>query len=346
MNKLKQEIFAEGTWNGMPFTQADLTAMAQSFNSLKEYLKVPLKLGHNDEQAVTDGQPALGWVTSMEVAGGKLLAVFEDVPDIVYQAIQKKLYRTVSVEMSFDVSHKSKLYDFVITAVALLGADIPAVNVLNDLGVLMSRNSNLERGGFAAGHHASFNSVFGSIKEKPIMTPEEIAAMQAENAKLKADHAVISANFTALEITSKTEKEEAAKRFAAIEAEQKKAKVEAKRVEFTAILEDAVKAKAITPVQRETFSKVLKLDNDDSVLTLVSDDVKALFGSVKPNDTSTGRNSDGEDEGDSPDIELSQQAHAYMSKSGEKDFSRAVDIVMSGNPELARDYITYNGEVQ
>jgi hypothetical protein len=333
----------------MSFTMDDLSKMASAFNKLKDVLQVPLKLGHNDEQPVTDGQPALGWVTAMEVAGEKLVAVFEFVPDIVKKAFDKKLYRNVSVEMNFDVTHKGTPYDFVITAVALLGADIPAVNVLNDLGALMSRNSNLPRSGYAAGSQVYFSTITGNIKEEPIMTPEQIAAMQAENAKLKGDNAVLQADFTVLKTTSEVDKAAAEARFAKIEADQKKAQVDAKRIEFSAILEEAVKAKAITPVQRETYAKVLKLDNDDNVLTLEATDVKALFADAKgmPNKSTAAAGSDDDDDDDeSPDQSLVAKAHEYMAKSGEKNFSRAIDVVMAGNPELARAYIEYNGEVR
>jgi len=283
----------------------------------------------------------------MEVAGDKLVAVFEDIPDIVMQAFQKRLYRNVSVEMSFDVQHKGTLYDFVITAVALLGADIPAVNVLNDLGALMSRNSNLARGEFLAGSHASFNAVFGTIQEKSTMTPEEEAQLRLDLATAQANAITAKATFAALEASAAAEKKAADERFAAIEASQKKTSVDAKRASFTAILEDAVKAKTITPVQRETYAKVLRLDNDDHILTLDESDVKALFAaSGKPTDKDTGRTNEDEDEGDSPGTSLVGKAHEYMAKSGEKDFSRAVNIVMAGNPDLARDYLDSNGEVR
>lgn len=344
---LKQEIFAVGTWNGFPFSLNDLRKMAASFTALGEVLKVPLKLGHNDEQPVTDGQPALGWVSQMEVIGDKLVATFEDVPDIVMQAFEKKLYRSVSIELDFDVEHKGTPYDFVITAVALLGADMPAVNVLNDLAAFMSRNSNLPRGDYTAGRHLSFTTISGNRTEKTTMTPEEIAAMQAENAKLKADAITASAKFSALETSSKAEKEASDARFAAIEADQKKAKVDAARSNFTAILEKAVSEKAITPAQRESFSKILRLDDDEHVLTISEDDVKALFSADDDSNKFSKQNAkDNDDEHqDDPAQSLTEKTYAYMSKSGSTDFSASMEVVMKAEPELAREYINSNGEI-
>ena len=141
-------------------------------------LKVPLKLGHNDEQPVTDGQPALGWVTAMEVVGDKLVADFDHIPPVLMEAFDKKLYRNVSIELDFDVVHKDTAYDFVITAVALLGADMPAVNVLNDLGALMSRNCYTPQSDYSAGRGMTFSSV--SRSRGNTMTPEEEAKLRQE----------------------------------------------------------------------------------------------------------------------------------------------------------------------
>lgn len=340
MGKLKQEIFAAGKWNGFPFTQNDLRKMASAFNDLKERLKVPLKLGHNDEQPVLDGQPALGWVDSMEVVGDKLVAVFDHVPDVMMQAFDKKLYRSVSIELDFDVQYKDRFYDFVITAVALLGADMPAVNVLNDLGALMSRSSNLPQSGYAVGKQATFTSI--TLKEMSTMTPEEEAKLRQDLAKAQAENVTLSANFSALEATAKREKEEADARFAKIEADQKSEKVTAQRAKFTAILEEAVTAKSITPAQRESFSKALRLEDDDSILSLTEDVVKGMLPEKGVNfSRDTGHESEDE-EGDADDL-LSAKTHEYMAKSGEKNFSKALNVVMAGNAELAREYIHSNG---
>src|SRR5690606_25974082 len=94
-----REIFAVGKWNGLEFTEADLDDIVANFDRLKDIHKVPLKFGHNDEQPITDGQPAIGWVSRVYRKGKKLLADFSDVPSVVVEAIKKKLYRTVSVEL-------------------------------------------------------------------------------------------------------------------------------------------------------------------------------------------------------------------------------------------------------
>ena len=140
-HELEAEIFSVGTWNGDTFTQADLEEIAANFEELKDLIKPPLKLGHDEQQVLDqeDGQPALGWVKSLRVAGDKLLAVFADVPAVVMEAIKAGRYRRISSEIFFNVRHGKKKHGKALKAVALLGADLPAVNNLEDLAVLLKQ---------------------------------------------------------------------------------------------------------------------------------------------------------------------------------------------------------------
>ena len=347
--KLTQEIFATGTWNGFPFTVNDLRKMAASFVALGEFLKVPLKLGHNEDQPVTDGQPALGWVTALEVIGEKLVATFDDVPEIIFEAFEKKLYRTVSIELDFDVTHKDIKYDFVITAVALLGADMPAVNVLNDLAAFMSaaRNSDLAKRGYAASKHLTFTTITGN-RGVSTMTPDEETKLREEVAGLKADGLVNAAKFTTLETSSKADKAKFEADKEQFDKDQKKIKVDAARSVFTTLLEGAVKEKVITPAQREAYTKTLRIEDDDAVLLLKEEDVKELLGIEKDGKFTkpTGKDDGNNEHKDNPGADLSKQTFAYMAKNGEEDFSKAMFSVMRANPELHAEYIHSNGEVQ
>lgn len=348
--KLKQEILAVGTWNDIKITLSDLRNIVTTFFKFGDLVKVPLKLGHNEEQEVTDGQPALGWVTELEVIEEKLIATFEDVPEIIHKAFKKKLYRNVSVELDRDVEHKNIKYDFVLSAVALLGADIPAVNVLNDLAAFMSaaRNSDLAKHGYTAHRHVTFNTITGKNRGVSTMTPEDEVKLRQEIAELKAAGTTAAAKFTVLETSSKADKEKYEAEKEQFEKDQKKIKVDTARSVFTKLLEDAVKDKAITPAQRELFTKVLRLDDDDAVLDLKEEDVKALFDAEddkgkfsKP----SGKEGD-DDDHDDPAGELTTQTYEYMSKNGEKDFTVAMFSVMRANPELHVEYIHSNGEVK
>jgi hypothetical protein len=129
------EIFSSGTWNGDVYNERDLDAMVSAFHSLG--IKPPLKLGHDEAQkwfGQKDGAPALGWVANLRRFGKKLVADLVDVPDALHGMITSKRYRTKSAEVYWDYKDgEGRIWPRVLRAVALLGADLPAVSNLQDL---------------------------------------------------------------------------------------------------------------------------------------------------------------------------------------------------------------------
>lgn len=136
MAELKDiEIFGEGTWNGNSISSGVLEDIVSAFNATKDFVKPVLKLGHNDDQTLLkkDGLPAAGWVSNVYIRGKKLFADFVDIPEKIYELIKKKAYRKVSVEIFSGYSFDGKTYPNLLGAVALLGADMPAVMTLSDI---------------------------------------------------------------------------------------------------------------------------------------------------------------------------------------------------------------------
>lgn len=129
------EIFAVGKWNGHSITKQTLADIVDAFKSTRETVKPVLKLGHNNSQKLleADGLPAAGWVSNVYIQGNKLLADFVDIPKKIAQLIKNKSYRKVSIELFSGVSLKGKKYPNLLSAVALLGADTPAVLSLADI---------------------------------------------------------------------------------------------------------------------------------------------------------------------------------------------------------------------
>src|SRR5690606_38081169 len=133
------EIFSVGTWNGDKWTVEDLDKIVDAYNETKGTFKPYLKIGHNEEQelakeiAERDGQPAIGWISNLYRLGDKLYADFEDVPRTLFNLINKKAYRKVSVEIYLDVKIKDEKFKYMLGAVSLLGADTPAVMNLDDI---------------------------------------------------------------------------------------------------------------------------------------------------------------------------------------------------------------------
>lgn len=115
------EILKPGTWNQTKFTKDHLQKIADNFQ--EQDWEVPVKLGHDPSPSA----PAYGWVRNIRVAGEKLVADFEDVPEKVFEMIKQKMFKNVSVEVFFNMERNKKRFDRALKAVALLGAQIPAV---------------------------------------------------------------------------------------------------------------------------------------------------------------------------------------------------------------------------
>lgn len=340
MHELDAEIFAVGKWNGFEFTQNDLRMMEAAFAELGDNLRVPLKMGHNNEQPMTDGKPALGWVTKVWVAGEKLMARFTDMPTIVYEAMKKKLYRNVSIELDMDVKYKEKDFPFVLSGVALLGADIPAVNTLADLKHYLSRSA-----AFSAGRKACFTAIAGQSQTKEHkMTLEEltqkvaeltltVATFTTENATLKAEKAQLEAQVAKFTADAKAKADAEAK-----------AAVEAKRTQAKTILEDGVKSEAITPAQRETYSRVLRLDDDAAVQALDIEQVKAMIPAGKKQfSREQGRNDGGNGGAELTAPEkVAAECQAMIAKGDAKSFQEAQAVLFKRDPKLAREYVDFN----
>lgn len=126
-------IFSAGTWNNDVYHEADLDAIVAAHGQVG--FKPPLKLGHDETQplAKSDSMPALGWVTNLRRVGKTLYADFTDLPKRVWEAITRKAYDRVSAEIYWDYVESGRKFPRVLKAVALLGAEIPAVTSLQAL---------------------------------------------------------------------------------------------------------------------------------------------------------------------------------------------------------------------
>lgn len=162
------EIMSEGIWNNTRITKDVMNDVIAAFNQTKEFALPHLKLGHNDNQPLleNDGLPAAGWVTNVYIKGKKLLADFSDVPEKIYSLIMKKAYRKVSVELFQGYKFKGNTFNNLLGAVALLGADRPAMANLNDILSMYSLPDNNGVSTFTNPENAD------TIKTKITMTAE------------------------------------------------------------------------------------------------------------------------------------------------------------------------------
>src|SRR4030095_15745784 len=115
------EVFKVGKWNGEEYFEADLDAMCDAFNHVG--YRPPLKLGHSTDI----GGKAFGWVERIYRRGQILLAGLCDVPREILQAIKDRSFDTVSAEICWNLDRGGKIFKRALKAIALLGAEVPAV---------------------------------------------------------------------------------------------------------------------------------------------------------------------------------------------------------------------------
>ena len=137
------EVFSAGVWNGDEYTEQDLDAMVDAFNKTGTKIRPSLKLGHTDDQKLlqNDGLPSAGFVNKLYRKGQKLIADFVEIPKKIFDLIQNKAYSRVSSEIYWGIDiGNGETYDKLLSAVALLGSDIPAVSSLNEILALYGLN--------------------------------------------------------------------------------------------------------------------------------------------------------------------------------------------------------------
>lgn len=325
------ELFAVGEWNGMKFSLQDLQGIAASFDAMSLSGKVPLKLGHSGPDARENplSQFALGWVKKVWVAGDRLLADL-DVADKAYEWVNQGFLRHVSVELLKNVRADTRTIPWVLDAVAVLGSDQPAVGVLQ---ALMQRGQARMTGE----SRLAFTRESSTSSEKPKMTEQEIAAMQAENARLKR------------------EKDEQRQEFERKESERIKTEGNARRDKAIAAFDKAVKEDLIVPATKENFLRNAAPPEGDSrwasfdhdlVQKCIDDNPKSgakKFSRTQGKGGEGGNADDAAMEGMDASQKLAFKVNRQLEKSGgdpgdQAAYDAAVRAVFQSNPELAKSY--------
>lgn len=139
------EILKVGTFVGaaggkQTYTREDLQEFAAAHAALVEGGHYPtVYLGHNNPPgSELPEPPAVGRIVALSVKGDKLLADLTDVPGEVAALMQAKAYGTRSIEgvrLSWGraIEIAGKRYRQVLTGLALLGKNLPAVGGLADV---------------------------------------------------------------------------------------------------------------------------------------------------------------------------------------------------------------------
>lgn len=136
------EILRTGKWHGTncppdgcEFTVNELDLLVQSHNDTSGQHDSPVKLGHDKDQKLLqeDGYPSAGWIKNLHRVGERLVADFVKVPKRIADLMRAGSLAKRSVEISRNFDVAGTKHPLMLTAVALLGADLPAVNGLKDI---------------------------------------------------------------------------------------------------------------------------------------------------------------------------------------------------------------------
>lgn len=136
------EVASVGPWIGHDadgrivsdrITSDDLDALVAA--AAEAVVDIPLKLGHDTNQTLlqADGYPAAGWVKGLRRSGDFVLADLCDVPAVIGDLVRIGGYRKRSAEITWNARFGNRVYPVMLTAVALLGSDLPAVHNLRDI---------------------------------------------------------------------------------------------------------------------------------------------------------------------------------------------------------------------
>ncbi len=344
----EKEIFRAGTWTDnsgktKTYTTADIETMVEAFNNKVMPDGVPLKLGHSKNQKLlqADGYPAAGWVKELKKIGDRLVAVFSNVPKKIREFIENKSYRNVSCELIHDFNKDGKIWPKVLTAVSLLGEDMPAVEGLGDFRQLFFQSAGNEILFFSSDEKGNLSEYILNEEEKNDMDELKEKELNDKIVELQKTIASQTEQISAFEKSVKEEKAKLKK--SEIETMLSKLKSEGK---VSPVLSEkvAVILEAIESEQVVKFSKEGK-DEEVSLYSLVKDFlenlpvnpmfVSATTGTQKTDDKFAGFvEKDISEFGTVESQKLLFLAKKKQSENKELDFSAALSSVKKENPEL------------
>lgn len=257
------EIFAAGTWNGDKYTIEDIDQLVLAFNETGKHLPPYLKLGHSKKQTLLqqDGYPAAGWVGNLRRVGEKLVADFRNIPAKLHDLILTKAYRTVSAEIFWNFKVGEKVYPKLLKAVALLGADTPGVQTLDDIIQLYASHGGSKQDENSDAEARVYEL---ELKKEDSEMPKTLEQLQQELADKETQLSQASDKIKQLEQSAEDNKTLTAKvtelstankvlgeKLTDMDSQVKSFALKARTAEAEKKADELIRAKNITPAQRE-----------------------------------------------------------------------------------------------
>lgn len=325
------EIFRVGTWNGDKYTESDLDEIVNAFPDVG--YKPPVKLGHKE----SSGAPAYGYVKSLRRVGDKLVADFMDLPSKVFEAIKNRRFDSVSSEIFFNLKRGGQTFKRALKAVALLGAEIPAVAALKPLRESFN-------GATAVAHcYTLSNEVIdmdlNSLQSDLKAANEKIAELTAKIDKgdgtateLKALKEQVAERDKKLnQITEERRQEK-------IDAEVKACRVPAYRPFLKVFLDLATSTEtreyAIKDDKGED-KKITAAQAARDLLARINSDASKLFKEIAAGEVFGMPDAPAEK---NVSKEVDQRVEKYMAENKSDDYRAAMQAVLLADPELAKRY--------
>lgn len=352
------EIFGAGNHRAstgpITVTEDDLNDIVDAFEALKDtnIVKPHLKLGHTDAQAwfgQKDGIPTLGWITRVWKQGLKLLADIDNVPDVLIELIEAKRFHNVSAEVFMDapIEHNGRQFRRVLSAVALLGVEMPAVKDLAGLASALFKTEPVHQ--FADGNAISLEAT-----KETITMPDKDTKVVAAFSQEQVDALVGAAVTKATEVNDATHVAAADSAKAELEVANKRA--DTAEQTLTDVRATALTAEAATLVDKAIKDgKLLPKQRDFALAALSATDVKVKFGDgektmaevFKEFLDAQGQVIDPGEKGDGSNkqVEFSSAAHevdhktkAIMKEDAKATYSDAMDRVLADDADLRDRY--------
>lgn len=347
------EIFSTGTFTPggaakgrkVTITGKDLDEMVQSFAELVPIggFTPVLKLGHTEAQRFmgqSNGAPNLGIVSAIRRVGDKILADFVNVPDAVMDLIRLKRFRNVSVEIVPSMEFDGRTFANVLTAVALLGAELPAVKGLKELAAIMFTEAEVTP--LQADTIVSYEWE-NQMPETNLTQVQHEALLEAAVTKAvaaaKAEFASASEKLTAERNAAMEEVKTGAAKYAAFQTQVANKEAEA-------MVDGAIKAGKLLPKQKDAamafatnLTGTVKFGNEEKSMTvLFADFLGAMPTKVDLSEKGAGHT----DENGEEYADAGSKVVALIDKARKADktlsYSDALKDVLASDEELKLAY--------
>ncbi len=349
------EIMRTGTFNPggaakgrkVTITETDLEEMVTSFNELVPVggFTPVLKLGHAEAQRFIgqgSGAPNLGIIEKIWREGAKVLANFVNVPDAVVDLIRQKRFNNVSVEIVPSMEFDGKTFANVLTAVALLGAELPAVKGLKELSAAVFTQATVTP--ISADNTVSYEWETEPMPDTKLTQEQHEALLEAAVSKATA---VAKAEYAAETEKLTAERDEAREAVKTVKAEYAEYTDEVARAEAETMVDAAIKAGKLLPKQKDAamafasnLTGTVKFgDEDKPMATLFADFLGAMPSKVDLKEKGAGSTEEGDtDTYESAGLKVDGLARKAMLENDKLSYADARSLVLESDADLKAAY--------